>query len=154
MRKTAVITIDSPNRDQGKIFHLEEMDAWSAEEWATRVFFAIMNAGADIPDEVADMGFTGLFLLSSGALMKAAFKGLSMVPVERAKPILDDLMKCVKLQPDPNSQYTRVPNMAGDIEEVSTLLKLKKEVWKLHFDFFTAGGGLTSGSSQDPTITA
>ena len=144
-RKIATIKIDAPGRDLGKVFVLTEMDAWSAEAWATKVFFAVMNAGADIPEAIADAGFAGLAMMSSGAMAAMAFKALGKVPVERAKPILDEMMQCVKIQPSAGITREIFP---GDIEEVSTLIRLKKEVWKLHFDFFTDGGESISDFSK------
>ena len=44
--------------------------------------------------------------------------------------------------------------IADDIEEVGTLLLLKKEVLMLHLDFFTAGGASILGSVAASTTPA
>jgi len=67
--------------------------------------------------------------------------GLGMLtkvdPVD-AKPLLDELMKCVKIIPDPSNRNIVRSLVDSDIEEVSTRLKLRAEVFKLHVGFSQA----------------
>ena len=125
MRKTATITIDDAGRDKGKVFVLTEMSAYQSENWAARAIFAMMNAGVDIPDNIAEAGLAGVAALGVKSLTKVSF--------EAAKPLLDEMLDCVTIQPSPNVTRALVES---DIEEVATLLRLRKEVLALHLDFF------------------
>jgi hypothetical protein len=127
MRKTSTYTETAENRDKGKVFKIEEMSADAAEQWALRAFFAIMNAGIEIPDGIADMGFAGI--------ATAGLKALGAVPYESAKPLLDEMMDCVQIIPDPSKPNVARALFPGDIEEVATRLKLRKAVFDLHIAF-------------------
>ncbi len=136
MRKTLTITIDADGRDKGKVFVVTEMPAVQAERWALRAIFALMNTGADIPDDIAQMGMAGISRLGLSALMQ--------VPYAAAEPLLAEMLECVKIIPDPaKPSVTRAP-VEQDFEEVSTLLRLRKEVFALHTDFFTNAAKSTS----------
>ena len=50
MRKTKTYTVDSDDRDKGKVFLITEMPATKAEDWAIRVMLALGSANVDIPD--------------------------------------------------------------------------------------------------------
>lgn len=138
-RKTKKITIDSKGRDYGKVFLITELDAWSAEEWATEALFAMMNAGVDIPEGIEQAGLAGVAALGISALTK--------VPYDKAKPLIEKMMSCVQVV----LAVTR-PLIPDDIEEVGTLLLLKKEVLMLHLDFFIDGGvSILASGAASPT---
>jgi hypothetical protein len=128
-RKTATVKIDAKGRDQGKVFVLTELPTADSEEWAGRALFALMNAGVEIPDNIAEAGLAGLAAMGVKAITK--------LPFDAAKPLLDKMMECVKLQPSPAVTRDLIPD---DIEEVSTMLTLRKAIWNLHTDFFTDAG--------------
>lgn len=141
MRKTATVKIDAKGRDFGKVFVITEMSASQAEEWAARALFTMMNAGVEIPDNIAAAGLAGIAALGVGALTK--------VPFDAAKPLFDAMFTCVQVQPSPNVMR---PLIEDDIEEVATRLRLRKEVFSLHTDFFTVAVASTSGQgTADPT---
>jgi hypothetical protein len=132
MRKQAIVTIDARGRDKGKTFLLTELPTADSEEWAGRALFALMNAGVDIPENIAEAGLAGL--------MAMGVKAITKLPFEMAKPLLDKMMECVQIQPSPTVIR---PLISDDIEEVSTMFKLRKEIWNLHTDFFTDAGQST-----------
>lgn len=140
MRKTVTVTIDEAGRDKDKIFIVTEMSAWDAEDWAAQVIFAAMNAGVEIPDDVAHAGLSGLASIGIEALTK--------IPYQHAKPLLDAMMTCVQIQP--SAGVTR-PLIEDDIEEVKTLLRLRKEVVALHIEPFTQDAPLTSAPAKSKT---
>ncbi len=119
-------------RDEGKTFFITEMPARQAHKWATRALFAAINGGATIPDDVAEMGMAGLAALG--------IKALSGMKPEQAEPLLDELLTCVQIIPDPTKPNVKRKLMeeAGDVEEPITYFKLQKEVLALHLDFSTA----------------
>ncbi len=140
-RKTKIIKDELKGRDAGKVFLITELDAWAAEAWATEALFAMMNAGVDIPEGIENAGLAGVAALGLSALTK--------VPYDKAKPLIEKMMSCVQVV----LAVTR-PLIADDIEEVGTLLLLKKEVLLLHLDFFTSGGASILGSAAASTTPA
>ncbi|MVW80175.1 hypothetical protein [Bordetella sp. 02P26C-1] len=132
-RKEQTITITAEGRDKGKTFVITELSAYDAEDWAGRALFTLMNSGVEIPDSIASAGLAGVAAVG--------LKTLAKVPYEAAKPLLDRMMDCIEIQPSPKVRRALVPD---DIEEVATLLTLRKAVLSLHLDFFTAAAGSTS----------
>ena len=135
MRKTATYTADK-GRDKGKVFVLTEMSAFASEDWAARALFAMMNAGVDVPEGIAKAGLAGIAAMGVSALTKVSF--------EAAKPLLDEMLACIQIQPSPSVARRLIED---DIEEVATLIELRKQVLNLHLDFFTSATPSTSGSS-------
>ncbi|MEF3068043.1 hypothetical protein [Pandoraea apista] len=131
------MTIDAQGRDFGKVFVITEMSAAAAEEWAGRALFAMLNAGVEIPDNIAGAGLAGVASLGIEALSRVTF--------DAAKPLLDEMFSCVQIQPSPKVTRALIED---DIEEVATRLRLRKEVWNLHVDFSTAAGSSTSGQAS------
>lgn len=136
-RKQATVTISKPGRDFGKVFVITEMSAAAGEEWAGRALFAMLNAGVDIPDNIAGAGLAGVASLGLAALTRVSF--------DAAKPLLDEMFSCVQIQPSPSVTRALIDD---DIEEVATRLQLRKEVWNLHVDFSIAAGSSTSGQAS------
>jgi len=126
MRKTLTYTAQD-GRDKGKKFIITEMAARPAHKWATRALFALINGGADIPENVADMGMAGI--------AAAGMKTLNSISIETAEPLLDELLSCVTVMPDPNKPEVVRALFDEDIEEPATYFKLQKEVLILHLDF-------------------
>ncbi|MEX3614235.1 MAG: hypothetical protein VB141_10900 [Burkholderia gladioli] len=129
MRKTATITIDAEGRDKGKVFVITELSAYDSEEWAGRALFALMNAGVEIPENIAEAGLAGVAALG--------IQSLTRLPFEAAKPLLDKMLECIQIQPSSSVVRNLIE---GDVEEVATLIRLRKEVLGLHLDFFTRAG--------------
>lgn len=131
-RKIVTYTVEKKNRDEGKSFVITEMSAVKGHEWATKALFAILNSGVDMPDEMAQMGLAGLAVMGMGAITN--------IPHAVAKPLLDELMTCVKIKME---KVTRdlVPE---DFEEVITIFDLQREVLSLHIAPFTSGVRPTS----------
>ena len=114
-------------RDAGKLFRITEMSAVKAEKWCLRAFFMLLNAGVEVPDDVASGGFAGL--------MAMGLEAFTRVPYEAALPLWDELMECVKYIPTPKQPNLTRPLIDEDVEEVQTLLKLRKTVFDLHIEF-------------------
>lgn len=127
MRKTLTFVVEDDGRDLGKTFLITEMSATEAEDWALQAFFALMNAGIEIPDEVSEMGFAGIAAIG--------LKALGRVPYYMADPLLKKMMDCIKIIPDPKQPNVVRALIDSDIEEPVTRLKLKKAVFGLHTDF-------------------
>lgn len=141
-RKEQLITISADGRDKGKQFQLTEADTFATEAWCARAIFAAMNAGVDIPENIASAGLAGV--------MSLGLKGLQRIPYDVAKPLLDEMLTCVKYKVA--GGVTRDLGYDGDIEEMTTLLRLRKEIVQLHTGFFTDAA--PSSSDTDPQAAA
>lgn len=133
-RRTKIFVVEDEGRDKGKRFLLTEMASSKAESWAYRLILALAHNNTDIPS--ADTGMAGL--------AQIGLRGLAGLPWLVAEPLLREMFECVQVLPDPkNSSFARELEPAGgdgdyDIEEVTTRMHLRLEVFKLHVDFSTA----------------
>lgn len=135
-RKIKTVRITEEGRDKGKTFFITEMPTTKAEKWAMRAFLAMARSGIDIPDEITKAGLAGL---ATFALRAVA--GLNFV---EAEPLMDEMMHCVQLQPDPLHPEVLRALIPDDIDEVKTLFTLRKEVMELHTGFSVPAAPLTS----------
>jgi hypothetical protein len=136
-RKNAVVKITDDNRDKGKAFLITEMSATQGEAWAMRAILALMAGDVELPEGFERMGMAGI--------AEVGLKALSGLHWEVAEPLLADMMACVQFIPDPLKQNVLRDLFEEDIEEISTRVKLKAEVWKLHTDFLQAATPSNSG---------
>lgn len=145
-RKSKIIRIPPTegNRDGGKTFLLTEMSAGQSEKWAVRALGAIANSGLDIPPDVIRLGMA--------ALVAVGFKGLLTMGFDEAEPLLDEMMACVVIVPNPKEPHVVRPVDDEDIEEVTTRLVLRSEVWELHTGFSPAAflSKLGTAATQTP----
>lgn len=140
-RKQLKITIADEGRDKGKVFVLTEMAARPGHDWATRALFAIMNGGVDIPDDFMGAGWAGLAAIG--------IKALGKVHVDAAKPLMDELLECVTIQPDAGKPEVTRKWIDDDFEEITTIFRLQKDVLLLHVNFPTAAGRSTSAPAAE-----
>ncbi len=138
MRKEIDITITSEGRDKGKVFHIKEKSAVEAERWALRVLRGIAKSGADLPmldpESLQNGGMQMLFMIGLQAAISLEF--------EESEILMDEMLQCVSVKPSPNIERPLLPE--DDIEEVSTLIWLRKEVLDLHMGFSKSDGQSTS----------
>lgn len=151
MRKTKLIKIAAEGRDKGKLFIVSEKSAAEAEWWATRALLALGKAGADLGD-TESLGMQKLATIGLTSLMKVD-------PLD-LRPLLDEIMGCVQIITDPNNvDYARplmINSTTGedDIEELSTYVRLRSEVFELHTGFSIPVAGPTSGSETGSTSSS
>lgn len=105
------------NRDNGKRFLVQEMPAAQLEKWGVRALMALATSGIAVPQEMADAGVLGIALLGYQVFMGAKF--------EAVEPLMDEMMRCVKFQPEGSEHVTDIPR--GLIEEVSTCWTLREK---------------------------
>lgn len=127
MRKSLTVTMIDDNRDKDKQFILTEMPALQAHYWAVKAILAIAKNGVELPDGFEESGMAGIAKLG----LELVFK----LPYEIARELLDDLLKCVKIIPNPQAPNVVRDLIADDIEEIQTYFKLEVEVFKLHVGF-------------------
>lgn len=138
-RKVLPYTVSAPGRDHGKVFVLTEMPATQAEKFAMRAFLAMSRSGMEIPDDVQGLGLAGLAMLGLNAIAGMQFG--------EAEPLMDEMMACVKLQYDPKHPEATRALIADDVEEVGTLLAIRKELLTLHTGFSFPAAKSTSASA-------
>lgn len=142
-RRTQSYTVTDEGRDLGKVFVITEMPASQAERWAMRALMALAQSGLDLPDDVQAMGMAGVAALG--------FQALAGIDFEKAEPLLQEMFECVKVVPDPSRTEVVRSLIETDVEEVVTRLKLRKEIFSLHVDFFTNASRSTSQKVASPT---
>jgi hypothetical protein len=148
-RHTTLYPVTDEGRDKGKKFLITEMDADKAEAWATRILFALMKANVELPENFSGMGAAGLAELG--------LKAIGSLTWESAKPLLDEMMEGIEIHPDPKHPQVKRAIMPEDMEEITTRLKIRVEVWKLNLGFlqavipsFSAGIKAAMGSMSQP----
>lgn len=142
MRRVKHVTIQgaSPeDRDKGKIFLITEMPAAKAEEWAMRALLAVTRGGLDIGD-AEGQGMAGIARLGLQSLTKLSFEDL--------KPLVDEMFECVVICPDKRNLGVSRSLREDDIEEVSTRLQLRAEIFTLHTGFSLAEARLKPTSAR------
>lgn len=136
MRRDRVITIPHPkqgereNRDAGNVYVVTEMAASLAEDWAVRAWMALSKSGVEVPAGIASLGMVGVALITFQAFRYANFSDV--------KPLMDEMMACVRIAPTSGNHAVTRTLVESDIEEVKTRLDLKKEVLELHTGFTMA----------------
>ena len=130
-RKTIDVVITRAGRDESKRFAITELPASRAEKWAFRAFLSLNAAGVDIPENIANAGIAGIALIGLRALTQMRW--------EHAEPLLDELFSCVKIRPSSDHPEIVRDLVESDIEEISTRLQLRDEVFNLHTGFSPAG---------------
>ena len=144
-RKVKEVIITAPGRDENKIFIITESPVTQAEKWAIRAFMGLAKAGIEIPDNVESAGLAGIAMLGMKALASMDFR--------EAEPLLDEMMSCVAIRPDPTNSFVRA-RVENDIEEISTILKLRMEVFSLHTGFSLAADQSASTSATPSTASS
>lgn len=137
--KTKQITIEN-GRDKGRVFLITEMAAAHADNWAMRALIALANGGVDLGSLRPQQGMMGM--------VKATLDALGKVKPEDAIPLLNELLDCVQIIPEGGKP--RQLNMDfNDVEDFTTLWRLRKEVFALHTDFLQHAFGKTTASEEE-----
>ena len=128
-KKFTVVSEDPENRDKGKNFLLTEMSAVQAEKWAARALLALLKSGIELPENAASAGLAGVAAVG--------IKAFGAIPWDLAEPLLDEMMSCVRFIP-PAKNVEPMLLLPDMIEEVTTLLAIRKELLELHLGFSLA----------------
>jgi hypothetical protein len=148
MRRDRTVTIphvkqgERENRDSGKVYVITEMAASLAEDWAVRAWMALSKSGVEVPAGIASLGMVGVALITFQAFRYAHFSDV--------KPLMDEMMACVKVAPTPGNYSVTRALVESDIEEVKTRIDLKREVLELHTGFTMAElASMAASSAKD-----
>ena len=133
-RREITVTIEAEGRDKGKIFLIKEMASQRGEDWATRLLLALAANGVQVPDNFFDMGMAGVAAMG--------IRAIGGMPWSAAKPLLDEMMSCVRIQPGSDERIKRALIDTGsdgdDIEEIATRVQLREAWITLHTGFSIA----------------
>lgn len=133
-RREITVTIEAEGRDKGKIFLIKEMASQRGEDWATRLLLALAANGVQVPDNFFDMGMAGVAAMG--------IRAIGGMPWTAAKPLLDEMMLCVRIQPGSDERIKRALIDTGsdgdDIEEIGTRVQLREAWITLHTGFSIA----------------
>lgn len=135
MRKIVdYIVSDSESRDFNKHYVITEMPAYQAEKWCYKAINGMIKSGIYVPEEINVLELPAQVL---------AFFGVThflKIDFEHLNPLLDEMMACVKIRANKDNPLLdrAINNEMNDVEEVSTLINLRLEVFKLHMGFLKA----------------
>lgn len=131
-RKTSTFVVQTDGRDKGKLFHITEMSAEQAEDWGIRLMLALAKAGVEVQEGFFELGMAGVAAMG--------IRAMGGLPFEIAKPLMNEMMACLEIQPEPENPrgVRRRVMMDTDIEEVATRVMLKEAVLTLHTGFSAA----------------
>lgn len=148
-RKEKTITIK--DRDKELTFKITEMPAMKAEKWKIRAIMLLLSSDIDMPQGVSIE--EGISKFMAGGAEKL-FKALSKVDVDKAINLFDEMLySCVQLFTQGVSTQVNEAVIDANVEDSSTLTKLRFECLKLHFDFLGVGGSLMqTGLGIEPQI--
>jgi hypothetical protein len=129
------------NRDHGKTYLLTEMSATQGQRWAMRGLLALGRGNVEVPPDLANAGMAGWAIMGLQMISKLSFA--------EADSLLEELMGCVQVMPDPANPMVVRRLVESDVEEITTRVRLQKEVFALHGNFSVAESlsMLTSGIS-------
>lgn len=134
-RREEYFTVDKECRDTGKVFCITEMSAFDAESFAIRAGLAILKSNPSLPpnliEKITDKSISFEDIASLG------FGLFSGIDYHELKPLLNDLLSCVQIIVDKKSMIKRGIE-DEDIEELSTIIELRKRALGLHINFSTA----------------
>lgn len=144
------VSVPYEGEDKGKTFRISPMSAWKAEKWAWRAMGVLARSGMELPPVDLMGNFVVVAAFGLEALLKASF--------EEAEPLLDEMMMCVAIVPDPaNCPAVVRSDIEHDIKVPSTILWLRDRVLEAHTGFSVAAAlsnlraqaTATSGSSAN-----
>jgi hypothetical protein len=143
-RKELKVTIDAEGRDHGKIFLIKEMSASDIEDWGVRVLLGLAKSGVEIPDDVASAGIAGV--------AQMGLKALGGMEMSHLRPLLEEMMGCIEILPDPSNHKLVRSLVEDDIEEFKTRLTLRAQWFSLHTGFSMPGVNSNSISATGKKV--
>jgi hypothetical protein len=125
---------DEKSRDFGKSFELTEMSAYQCERWCLKAIRGIIKAGFNVPDEFQDF--------PAQALIAMGISSFLAIDEFTQSELMIQMLDTVKIKSSKDSTFSPRPLLSNgdDIDEVSTLVNLRKEFFKLNLNFLGVVG--------------
>lgn len=136
MRKEATITLEDDGNSL--TFHIKQMPATQLESWIFRAV-QVLGSALELPEGA------GLEAVGS-VLEKDGLRALAAIDYDKAKPLLDEMLGTASRMLDGVSYPCTIDTVDGYIGNVSTLLKLRMECFRVNLGFF--GNAAPSGSAE------
>lgn len=128
------------DRDAGRTYVVDEMPALVAEQWAARAFMAMNRERLQISNEIAGLGMVGFAMVGF-----QAFAGGDWFVV---KDLMAEMLPYFSIQESEN--VVRKIGAQGDIWEVTTLYRLRRELIELSAGFtFADAVSILAASAPD-----
>ena len=116
-------------------FEIRKMDAVTGERWFLK---AISLVGKGLKMDIAD-------ITCANVGVNDLIMALCNVPFDDAMTLLNDLLKCAyRVIDGKNTEQVDIDLCTGYITSPMTLLKLRMEIAKFNFSFFSEIGGLVT----------
>ena len=143
--KEKPVTITHEGRDKGKSFLITEMPLLKADRWACRFGLGMIRGGLNA-DGLGGADVNRVNLKTIDGMLELAKIGvgaLGNIDEELALELIDELTRsCVKIIPangTPRAVVWGDDENNGDIEEISTIMFLRKEALGIHINFLAQG---------------
>jgi len=149
-RKSVELALE--DRGRKLEFIIEEMPATRLESWIIRLVLLIAGAGGMAFTAGASLKeLTDRFRGADGSVdMSLVLKALGAVEYEKGKPLLDELLGCCFRKIGQARERCAPETVDGYIEDINTLITLRKEAIKLNLGFFSPEAASPSGSPEKP----
>lgn len=131
-RKTKEIIIDN-GRDKGNTYVITEKSALEAEKFFVKLLLSV-GKNTNLSEVMADQGSLTA-LTNKEALTELLFS----LDYDVAEELMDEMMTCVQFKYVIKGAPDTRPLIKEDIQDVSTLMRLREEVINLHINFTDAG---------------
>lgn len=130
-------------RDNGKVFVLTEMDAYTGQRWATKALSALLRVGAGVSREEAASGMAGLASIGPGSIL--------LLPSEVLEPLKDEMLLQAQYEHkagQPPQAIVIGPTCC--VEEIPTFTHILLALVELHVGFSLAALSSILGSPKTP----
>lgn len=130
-RNTKEVFIDS-GRDKGNTYVITEKSALEAEKFFVKLLLSV-GKNTNLSEVLVNQG--SLTALSN---KEAILELLLSLDFDVAQELMDEMLTCVKFKYFLKGMPETRPLIKEDIQDLSTLMKIREEVINLHINFIEA----------------
>lgn len=130
-RKTKEVFIDS-GRDKGNIYVITEKSALESEKFFVKLLLSV-GKNTNLGEVIANQGS-----LTALANKEAILELLLSLDFDVAQELMNEMLTCVEFKYVIKGITDTRPLVKEDIQDLSTLMKLREEVISLHVNFTNA----------------
>lgn len=141
--------IDIRDGDQTLTFKIKQMPASKLEAWIFRALLLFAGSGVRLP-KGSGVREAGAFLAKKGVETFGSIK----IQYEEAAPLLDEILGCCSRIVENVEERCTPDTIDNYITDVTTLFKLRQEVFQLNFGFFVPPEEENPSGSQENPSTA
>lgn len=149
-RKVRKVKLQDRGRELS--FRIKEMGALNAEKWKIRAIMLLLSGNISMPEGASIEDGVKMFMAEGAGKL---FKTLQSIDVEKALILFDELLySCCEIEKNGITAALTPELIEANIEDSSTITKLRFECLKVHFDFLEDAGKFISpeGLNMQPQI--